>query len=200
MAGQMQSAATALAAAILLVGLAGSATGQIYSWTDASGSIHFTDDPRHEGFSPHELKPVRPMPLASRFVPTRAWDGLISRMARKQSVSPALVKAVIHAESAFNPRAVSRKGAMGLMQLMPETSRELGVDDPFNPWQNIAGGTRYLRAMLQLFPGDPQLALAAYNAGVDTVKHYRGIPPFPETRTYVKRVMNLYKRYHADFR
>ncbi len=174
---------------------------QVYSWTDPDGSIHFSDHPRHAGFTPHELRPVRPMPRPRRaFVPTRAWDGLISRMAREQSVSPALVKAVIHAESAFDPRAVSCKGAKGLMQLMPRTSRSLGVDDPFNPWQNIDGGTRYLSAMLELFPGEPQLALAAYNAGVEPVRRYKGIPPYPETRTYVKRVMNLYKRYHADFR
>ncbi len=187
---------------LLLVALALPAVShaQVYSWTDPDGSIHFSDHPRHEGFTPHELKPIRPMPRPRRVFPTRAWDGLISRLAREQSVSPALVKAVIHAESAFDPRAVSRKGAKGLMQLMPRTSQSLGVDDPFNPWQNIAGGTRHLSAMLQLFPGQPQLALAAYNAGVGAVRRYKGIPPYPETRTYVRRVMNLYKRYHADFR
>ncbi len=173
---------------------------QVYSWTDPSGLIHFSDHPRHAGFAPHQIKPLRPIPWPkSGSVTTRAWDGLISRMAREQRVEPALVKAVIHAESAFNPRAVSVKGAQGLMQLMPATSRALGVDDPFSPWQNIAGGTRYLRSMLQVFPGKPQLALAAYNAGVETVKRYRGVPPYPETRTYVTRVMRLYKRYHADF-
>ncbi len=189
-----------LAAAMLVLALPETARAQIYSWTDSSGSVHFTDYPRHEGFSPYQIKPIRPIPWPTgRFISTRAWDGLISRMAREQSVAPALIKAVIHAESAFNPRAVSRKGAMGLMQLMPQTSRSLGVDDPFNPWQNIDGGTRYLRTMLNLFPGEPQLALAAYNAGVETVKRFQGVPPYPETRTYVRRVMRLYKRYHADF-
>lgn len=201
MVAWMMRAVVAGGALVALLALPCGAGAQVYSWTDSSGGVHFTDNPRHGGFVPHEFVSVRPMPPGSRrLVSTRAWDGLISRMARAQEVSPALVKAVIHAESAFDPRAVSQRGAMGLMQLMPQTSRALGVDDPFNPWQNIAGGTRYLRAMLELFPGETQLALAAYNAGVTTVKRYRGVPPYPETRTYVRRVMNLYKRYHADFR
>ncbi len=98
-----------LVAALLALALPATARAQIYSWTDPSGSVHFTDYPRHEGFSPYQIKPIRPIPQPTgRFISTRAWDGLISRMAREQSVAPALVKAVIHAESAFNPRAVSR--------------------------------------------------------------------------------------------
>ena len=107
---------------------------------------------------------------------------------------------MIAAESGFDAGAVSRKGAQGLMQLMPDTARDLGVDDVFDPWQNIDGGTRYLGAMIERFPGELKLAVAAYNAGPEAVKRHKGIPPYEETRTYVARVLRLYKKYHADFR
>ena len=103
-----------------------------------------------------------------------AWDGVISIVGRTYAVSPGLLKAVIHAESGFNPRAISSKGARGLMQLMPETAQALGVDDPFNPWQNIEAGTRYLSSMIQRFGGDLSLGLAAYHAGGRAVRRHRG--------------------------
>ncbi len=130
----------------------------------------------------------------------RAWDRVIARAGRNHGVSPGLVKAVVHAESAFDPDAVSHKGAQGLMQLMPATARQLGVDDPFDPWQNIDGGTRYLSSMIQRFKGDLSLGLAAYHAGERAVRRYSGIPPYRETRRYVKKVLSLHKRYDADFR
>jgi soluble lytic murein transglycosylase-like protein len=110
------------------------------------------------------------------------------------------VKAVIHAESAFDPRAISNKGALGLMQLMPGTAQQLGVDDPFNPWQNIEAGVRYLSSLIERFDGDLSLGLAAYHAGERTVRRYSGIPPYRETRNYVRRVLTLHRRYDADFR
>jgi soluble lytic murein transglycosylase-like protein len=118
--------------------------------------------------------------------------------ALRQGIPPALVKAVIAAESAFDSRAVSRKGAQGLMQLMPATAASLGVADPFEPGQNVAGGTSYLKAMIDRY-GDLSRAIAAYNAGPGAVDRYGGIPPYRETQAYVDRVLTYYRRYHGDF-
>ena len=123
----------------------------------------------------------------------------LTHAGRVYGVDRALVKAVVHLESRFNPRAVSRAGAQGLMQLIPRTARRLAVSDSFKPWQNIDGGTRYLRAMQDRSPGD-SLPLAAYSAGPHVVTCYEGIPPFRETQTYVRRVMRLFERCGADFR
>jgi soluble lytic murein transglycosylase len=135
---------------------------------------------------------VRPAP--------RRWeyDGLIGLTARQHRVQPALVKAVIAAESNFDPYAVSRKGAQGLMQLMPRTAARLGVEDPFHPTENVRGGTLYLRAMLDRY-GDLTRALAAYNAGPNAVDRWGGVPPFRETRDYVRRVLTYYRHYDGDF-
>lgn len=119
----------------------------------------------------------------------RQYDYLIEEYARAQGVSPDLVRAVIQAESNFNPRAVSAKGAMGLMQLMPATARELGVSDPFQPAQNIRGGVTYLARLLAKYDQNVELALAAYNAGAGNVERYGNtIPPFRETRDYVRKI------------
>jgi soluble lytic murein transglycosylase-like protein len=125
---------------------------------------------------------------AFRLPPDRAFDDLIREAAHKYSVSADLVKAVVRAESAFDPLAVSRVGAQGLMQLMPALARELGVTDPFDPRQNIMAGTRYLSQLLDSHNGDVVLALASYNAGPGNVDRYNGVPPFRETRHYIKTI------------
>lgn len=118
---------------------------------------------------------------------------LIGYYARREGMSPRLVQAVVQVESGYNPRALSSKGAMGLMQLMPGTAKELGVGDAYDPEQNLRGGTRYLRQQLTRFSGDLRLALAAYNAGPTAVTRYGDIPPYRETRNYVAKVMALYR-------
>jgi soluble lytic murein transglycosylase-like protein len=130
-------------------------------------------------------------------VPT--YDHWIRAACSKYSLDPALVKAVIHAESQFDPKAVSPKGAIGLMQLDPITVRELGIKDPFNPKHNIDGGVRYLKDLLDTFEGDPKLALAAYNAGPTQVQRHNGIPPFKDTRKYINQVfryLTFYQKSH----
>jgi soluble lytic murein transglycosylase-like protein len=124
-----------------------------------------------------------------------SWEATIKTCAEQYDLDPALIKAVMRAESAFNPLAVSRSGAQGLMQLMPGTARALGVADVFDPQQNIAGGCRYLRQMLDASQGDVSSALASYNAGPVAVKRYGGIPPFPETQNYVRQVLYWLEQY-----
>lgn len=120
--------------------------------------------------------------------PDRVYDALILEAAAAHSVDPALVRAVIRAESRFNPRAVSPAGALGLMQLMPHLVADLGITDPFDPRQNVFGGVRYLRRLLERHQGNEVLALASYNAGPRTVARYGGVPPYRETRGYVKKI------------
>jgi Tfp pilus assembly protein PilF len=129
---------------------------------------------------------------------SRQLDIGIGEIARVYRLEPALLKAVISVESAFNPQAVSRKGARGLMQLMPLTASELGVERIHDPWENIEGGARYLRERLDRFGGDLALALAAYNAGEAAVLRYRGIPPYPETRRFVAEVLARYRAFKAE--
>ena len=121
----------------------------------------------------------------------------INRAAQRHNVDPALVRAVIHAESAFNTKATSHAGAQGLMQLMPATAKELGVTNSLNAKQNINGGAKYIAQLLQTFNGDIKLATAAYNAGPNAVKKYHGIPPYQETEVYVERVGILHRRYQS---
>ena len=161
--------------------------GDIYKYVDANGVIHFTDRPTHNQFNLY-LKEKKEKPEVRE---------IISRYANQFRLEEALINAVIKVESDYNPRAVSRKGAQGMMQLMPQTARELDVRDPLNPDDNIRGGTRYLRQMLDRFK-DLDLALAAYNAGPSAVTRYGGIPPYEETRNYVIRVKKYLQQYRQD--
>ena len=126
-----------------------------------------------------------------------AYESLIREAAAAHGVDPALVRAVIRAESAFDTLAVSTAGAQGLMQLMPELSVELGVNDPFDPRENIFGGVRYLKWLLDTHNGDEKLALAAYNAGPEAVQTYAGVPPYPETQQYVRTITDQLARERA---
>jgi len=125
--------------------------------------------------------------------------GLIEAAAQASQLEPALIHAVIAAESGYNPSALSPKGAVGLMQLMPQTAKRYSVTNPLDPLQNIQGGARYLRDLLRMFNNDLKLALAAYNAGENAVMKYGNrIPPFPETLAYVPRVLSYYRMYRAN--
>jgi len=170
-------------AVLLLVPVA--TEGQVKLKTLDDGSIvMYNDRPAS--------RPAPPRPRAVSF-DRNDLEGFIQNHSRAQSLDPDLVRAVIQVESAFYPLAVSRKGAMGLMQLMPATARDMDVMDPWDPNENLRGGTTYLRHLLDLFGGQIELALAGYNAGPDAVQRYGGIPPFDETRDYVERVLRIYR-------
>jgi Transglycosylase SLT domain/Domain of unknown function (DUF4124) len=165
---------------------------EIYQYTDAKGTISLTNVPsdvryrRVELTSPHRLHPM---------ISERELAPMISRFSRQHQIHPALIRAVIKAESDFDPMAVSRAGAIGLMQLMPQTAVQLDVRDLYDPEDNIGGGTKYLRHLLDRFRGNLPLALAAYNAGENAVDRYRALPPYDETRQYVRKVLRYYRTF-----
>ena len=130
--------------------------------------------------------------------PDYLFHTIIQEASNRYQVDPALIRAIIMAESSYNPRAISRKGARGLMQLMPTTAKALGVEDSFNPEHNIYGGVKYFKQLLDRFDGDTRIALAAYNAGSRNVRQYEGVPPFKATHYYIKRVFSYYDRYKAE--
>jgi soluble lytic murein transglycosylase-like protein len=167
---------------------------QIYAWRDASGNLVLSDRRLDDTAVTYavpdapQFRVTRPAAAVQTVVRER-FEPLVQEHAARQSLRPDLVRAVIQVESGFNPEARSPKGAMGLMQLMPATARNLGVRDAYDPGENIRGGTLYLRQLLDRFDGNEELALAAYNAGPDAVDRYgRRIPPFQETRDYVRKI------------
>jgi len=172
----------------------------IYSYVDAEGTLHFTNTPNDPKLQYKVV--VRGLGNKPRFarygaqrgtpVDPKVYEDHIHKAALRYNVNPHLIKAVIKAESNFNPMAISEKGAKGLMQLMPGTASDLRVMNPFDPRENIFGGTSYLRQLLSRFGGDVSLALAAYNAGPNRVEAKRGIPAIPETQQYVRQVMSHY--------
>jgi soluble lytic murein transglycosylase len=170
---------------------------EVYHFTDREGVLHFTNvptDPRYKRLmitdgSVRSYVSPKQLSLILR---------TIEKSAEKFDLEPALVKAVIKTESDFNPMAVSSAGAMGLMQLMPQTATRWSVNNPMDPVENIWGGVRYLRHLLDLFDGQLSLAIAAYHAGEDRVQGTWNIPPIPATQEYVNRVLKHYKKYRGD--
>lgn len=193
-----------LACQVCLLMLVGTpAHADIYRYEDEEGIVHFTDAPTDRRFKifMRELKKDKQLRTKLKFassVNPAEYDQIIASCATKYGVNPCLIKAVIHAESGYNPNAVSPKGASGLMQLMPATARSLKVSNSFDPKDNVEGGVKYLRFLLDTFRGDVSLAVAAYNAGLNKVAKYGGIPPYNETRTYVNRVLSYMQTYQAN--
>ncbi|HEY7168926.1 MAG TPA: lytic transglycosylase domain-containing protein [Candidatus Binatia bacterium] len=177
------------------------AFSDVFVFKDKQGVLTFTNVPAHAGYrrvlreSNGEI--TVGAPAGSVASPT-SYDELIRASSDRYNVDPELVRAVIKVESDFNSGARSNKGAMGLMQLMPDTARLHNVLDSFNPIENIEGGVRHLRLLLDRFQGDLQLSLAAYNAGMKAVEKHGGIPPFNETREYVRRVLSFYQSYRNN--
>ena len=175
------------------------AWADIYRYVDSDGILHFTNAPTTPGYSVYIREAPRTRRVRRQSVQIRRapwlYDRYISAAAREHGLSSSLIKAVIKAESNFDPRAVSKAGACGLMQIMPNTAKELGVVDPFDPRENIFGGARYLKELLTQFNGELPLALAAYNAGPGRVESGNCVPKIPETEDFVRRVMRYLKRY-----
>ncbi len=179
------------------------AGADIYRYEDSEGIIHFTDAPTDKRFKifMRDLKKDRQLRTKLQFSAAAnpaEYESIIKTCSDKYGVSPSLIKAVIQAESGYNPRAVSRAGASGLMQLMPGTARSLKVSNSFDPKDNVEGGVKYLRFLLDTFRGDVSLALAAYNAGLNKVAKFGGIPPYTETQNYVNRVLSYMQSYQAN--
>jgi soluble lytic murein transglycosylase-like protein len=178
------------------------ARADIYSFVDEAGVTHFSNVPTDGRYRLLLAAPPAPAPAPGTaasgdthwLTRSRAFDPFIETASREAQVQPQLVRAIIVVESAFNPKAVSRKGAVGLMQLLPETARRYGASNAFDPEQNISAGTRYLRDLIARYGNNLELVLAAYNAGAEAVERYgKRIPPYSETRSYVPAVLSIYR-------
>jgi len=189
---------------IFLISSPGISLADIYKYEDSEGVVHFTDAPTDRRFKIFMRDIQKDKRLRTNFGLSRVsrnpaeFDKIINSCSSEFGVDRSLVKAVIHAESGYNPNAVSSKGAAGLMQLMPATAQDLRVADSFNPSDNIRGGVRYLRFLLDTFKGDVTLALAAYNAGLGNVAKHGGVPPYEETRNYVSKVLSYQRNYASN--
>lgn len=194
-------------AALLPCSLAHSAGGDIYWFTDENGVVHFSNVPTDKRYVPFITSGGRSAKKTISASGSKRSQGAvktqygpaIEEIARTYALESALIHAVVTVESAYNPTAISKKGAAGLMQLMPETAQRYGVADRFDPVQNLHGGARYLNDLLKMFNGNLNLTLAAYNAGENNViKYGHQIPPFQETKAYVPKVLDLYRKYQAS--
>lgn len=180
---------------------------QIYYYEDEQGVLHFSDEPEHsdkslkayepspDGIVKYESSTTSYMKKAKWMLNHSKFKSIIHSLANHHRVQPALVEALILAESAYNPMAISRAGARGLMQLMPQTAKFYGVKEVHNPEENIAGGIQYLSELIEKYNNNLDLALAAYNAGETAVEKYRGIPPYAETIDYVAKVRKYYSHF-----
>lgn len=164
----------------------------IYMYLDSDGILHFTNTPTSSDYKLYIKEKPKKLPPEEAM---HRYDHLISEASYTSGISFALIKAMIRVESNFDPKAVSKKGAKGLMQIMPKNFITLDIDDPFDPRENILGGSRYFQKLMDRYEGKLPLALAAYNAGPTAVDRHRGIPPIKETEDYVKKVMNYYYVY-----
>ena len=176
--------------AFLFVLNSGRSSADIYRYKDENGKWHFTNirsDFRYKLY----IKEARENPDA--FI--KKYDSIIGQASEKFNLEPSLVKAVIKAESGFDHKAVSKQGAQGLMQLMPGTADEMEVDDPYDPTQNIFGGSKYLSKLMERYKNNIEHVLAAYNAGPEKVDQYEGVPPYKETKNFIKKVMGYYREY-----
>jgi soluble lytic murein transglycosylase-like protein len=208
-----RSITVAIALAGLWLTSATATRAQIASYVDEHGKVIYTNDspsPRHshtvksraqfDGTAPSVKPPdstaasVASLGLVSSGGMDSGLDQIVRDASERHNLDPALVKAVIGTESGWNPKAVSNKGALGLMQLIPSTAGRMGVNNPFDPAQNVDGGARYLRSLLDRYHGNLEMTLAAYNAGEGAVERFGGVPAYPETRAYVKKVTNSYFR------
>jgi soluble lytic murein transglycosylase-like protein len=201
-----------LLVAPLIPGLPNPIQADIFRFQDEKGVVHFSNVPSNSSYKLFykEYEKTKPSPSSKGSSKTftarsSAVTSLplltphIDEASQQYGIDPKLIQAVIHVESNFDPQALSPKGAQGLMQLMPQTARDLQVSNAFSPRENINGGTRYLRYLLDLFNQDMSLALAAYNAGPERVNQYQGIPPYQETRTYVQKVTQIYNQLKSSF-
>jgi soluble lytic murein transglycosylase-like protein len=188
--------------AILLLSIVVSspALADIYCYVDKDGVTHFSNVPTHGRYRVYMRENSgSPAQILSPYKPdTTKYDHLIVESCKLHGVDFALVKAVIRAESCFDPYAISSKGAEGLMQLMPQTSKKLNIANPFDPQENIKGGVKYLRYLLDRFNNDLKLSLAAYNAGETVVAQVNGVPNYKETKNYIAEVLRYYKEYRKN--
>lgn len=171
-------------------------SADIYKYVDREGKVYYTDEPKHSSYKRIIRTPPKNYSLSVKHFKKnkKKFASTIAAAATKYNLDPKLLHAMIYAESAYNPKAVSSAGAVGMMQLMPATAKRYGVTNRRDPSQNIDGGAHYMKDLLKMFNSNLKLAVAAYNAGEGAVKKYKNtIPPYPETRNYVKKVLALYR-------